>query len=149
MSKESFKLKGLVSHSEVVTQLEELLLGFKTRELHLGDAKTRLTLTPTDALDLKLEGKVKKDKQKLSIEIAWRLPEGVPLEVSVAPAEVLAEAAPETLPEEDLPAPQQVLIAPTQEFSQSMAFPLLKDPAEPCETSEEAKESKSAKGKRK
>jgi amphi-Trp domain-containing protein len=145
MSKESFKLKGLVSHTEVVTQLEELLQGFKTRELCLGDAKTRLTLTPSDALDLKIEGKIKKDKQKLSIEIAWRLPEGAPLEVSVAPA----DATPEALPEEDLPAPQHVQIAQTQEFSQAMAFPLLNDAEEPSDVVEEVKEGKSAKGKKK
>jgi amphi-Trp domain-containing protein len=148
MSKECIKIKGLFSHAEVVEQLEGLLQGFKTRELCLGDAKTSLTLAPADALDLELKGKSKKDKQKLSIELAWRLPEALPLEVSVTTepeAAVPDEVKPVTAAPAPASEPDKVQIATTEEFSQSLAFPFVKE-AEPLE--DVAKDAKALKSKK-
>ncbi len=72
MSKNGIVVKGVMDFASVNSFLDDVVKSFKARKVVVQRGDEFVTLVPTDAIDLELEAVVKKDKQKLSIELAWR-----------------------------------------------------------------------------
>ncbi|MCA1987487.1 MAG: amphi-Trp domain-containing protein [Desulfovibrio sp.] len=95
MSKSGLAIKGAMDFDSVSTFLTDLVASFKERTICVQRGEEFVTLKPGELIELELEVLVKKGKQKLSLELAWR--DEVLTEVE-APFKVSAK-------EPELPAP--------------------------------------------
>ncbi|MFW5734720.1 MAG: amphi-Trp domain-containing protein [Oceanidesulfovibrio sp.] len=71
-SKTGISVKGTMDFNSVTTFLEDLVKSFKEQQVVVQRGDEYVTLVPTDSIDLELEAAVKKGKQKLTVELAWR-----------------------------------------------------------------------------
>ncbi|AGW13279.1 amphi-Trp domain-containing protein [Megalodesulfovibrio gigas] len=121
MSKSGLAIKGAMDFDSVSTFLTDLVASFKERTICVQRGEEFVTLKPGELIELELEVLVKKGKQKLSLELAWRdevLTEvEAPFKVSskepepVVPAEDPCLA---TLPVAEAAAPATVLVKPEE-----------------------------------
>ena len=72
MSKSGLAIKGAMDFDSVSTFLTDLVASFKERTICVQRGEEFVTLKPGDLIELELEVLVKKGKQKLSLELAWR-----------------------------------------------------------------------------
>lgn len=71
-SKSGISVKGSMDFKSVTSFLEDLVKSFKDKTVVVQRGTEFVTLKPTDTIDLELEAAVKKGKQKLTVELAWR-----------------------------------------------------------------------------
>ncbi len=106
MSKNGIAIKGTMDFDSVSAFLADLVKSFKERTVCVQRGEEFVTLTPGDVVELELEAVVKKGKQKLSLELAWKdevLAEvEAPFKVSSKEPEVPVEAPAEesTVPDQ-------------------------------------------------
>lgn len=72
MSKSKLSLEQTMELAKVVATLEDVLNGLKNGSLTLQHGAESVTLTPPGVVELEMEASQKKDKEKLSIQIAWK-----------------------------------------------------------------------------
>lgn len=72
MTKTALSIKGAMDFDSVATFLADLVKSFKERTVCIQRGDEFVTLKPGDVMELELEAVVKKGKQKLSLEIAWK-----------------------------------------------------------------------------
>lgn len=84
MSNTNLKIKSTLSRLDVVNHLEQLVASLKAGSVCIRKGDKMVTLTPCDPVlfELAAEGKVEKDglREKLSIELKWKLSEDKPEE---------------------------------------------------------------------
>jgi amphi-Trp domain-containing protein len=72
MSKKEVKLKGVMDRHQVAAYLENLLIGLKAGEIKVEQGGQLVTLHPEQIINVEIEASVKKDKEKLEMELVWR-----------------------------------------------------------------------------
>ncbi|WP_320174472.1 amphi-Trp domain-containing protein [Maridesulfovibrio sp.] len=76
MSKEGrnkVSLKKKVGHEEAVTILEDILKSFKSGNMVIQNGEDSITLNPSDKISMEIKAKTKKLKNKLSMELSWKV----------------------------------------------------------------------------
>ena len=75
MKKREVTFKGKLSLEKTVEYLEALIKTLKDKKLVVQTEDSFITLTPSDSIELEVEASQKKDKnkEKLSIELSWKL----------------------------------------------------------------------------
>ncbi len=81
-SKSGISVKGSMDFKSVATFLDDLVRSFKDKTVVVQRGDEFVTLKPTDNIDLELEAVMKKGKQKLTLELAWREEAEIQEEVS-------------------------------------------------------------------
>lgn len=71
--KKKLKIEGMMERTQVAAYLESLVAGLKDGALHIQAGQESAVLTPPTVVDFEFEVASKKDKEKLSIEISWKL----------------------------------------------------------------------------
>lgn len=71
MEKRKIDVKMSLSYSEVVAYLEDLLKSFKSRKIVVQTGEDHLVMTPPEQVGVKVEAKIKKDKQSIGFELSW------------------------------------------------------------------------------
>jgi amphi-Trp domain-containing protein len=72
MSKQSVSLEKTMGLQEAIIYLEELVTSLKVGRIEVIEGEKRVILCPPSILDVEVEAKVKKDKQKFSLELSWK-----------------------------------------------------------------------------
>jgi amphi-Trp domain-containing protein len=71
-SKSGISVKGTMDFQSVTNFLDDLVKSFKDKKVVVQRGDEFVSLVPTDSIDLELEAVMKKGKQKLTVELAWR-----------------------------------------------------------------------------
>lgn len=71
-SKSGISVKGTMDFKSVATFLDDLVKSFKDKTVVVQRGDEFVTLKPADSIDIELEAVMKKGKQKLTLELAWR-----------------------------------------------------------------------------
>lgn len=96
MSKKEIEIKTALSAAEAASYLRELATCLEQGRVVLQRGAEFIELTPGQAMELELEAAEKKDRQKLSLELSWRLclpeqPAAVQLKISSEPPQPVEE----------------------------------------------------------
>ncbi len=106
----NISVKGSMDFNSTLAFLEDLVASIKEKTVCIQRGEEFITLKPTDTIEMEIEAKQKKGKEKLSIELSWRqeLPK-VESEEAEQPFSVSSKE-PEipAVPAEDEPAPCDV-----------------------------------------
>lgn len=99
MEKRKIDVKMSLSYSEVIAYLEDLLKSFKSRKIVVQTGEDHLVMTPPEQVGVKVEAKIKKDRQSIGFELSWVQCEPGSLSISdrepePAPAKTLPQAVP-------------------------------------------------------
>lgn len=71
MEKRKIDVKMSLSYSEVVAYLEDLLKSFRSRKIVVQKGTDHVVMTPPDQVGVKVEAKIKKDRQSIGFELSW------------------------------------------------------------------------------
>jgi len=66
------KVKKSMSASEVCTVLDDLVKSIREGKVCIESDEEFITLNPAEKINLEIEAEMKKDKQKMTIELNWR-----------------------------------------------------------------------------
>lgn len=72
MGKKSVETCNVMSSQETIAFLQDLQAGFEAGVLCVRKGAEFLTLQPGEKIEVEVEATVKKDKQKLVVELSWR-----------------------------------------------------------------------------
>lgn len=72
MGKKELTVSESMSLDSVITYLEDLVETLKRGKLCVQRGDEFLLLTPASTIDFELEGVVKKDKEKINLELSWK-----------------------------------------------------------------------------
>jgi amphi-Trp domain-containing protein len=70
-SRNDIALKGEMDRNDIIDMLERLVQGFKKGAVCLRKGSESMTLSPADHVGFGIEAEIKKDKQKVVIELRW------------------------------------------------------------------------------
>ena len=70
---DKIEMKALMESAAVADYLTALAKGFKSGRIVVEKDGESLTLTPAETAEVEVEARVKKDKARFSLEVAWRL----------------------------------------------------------------------------
>lgn len=76
MEKNKVSFKQSMTNEEAVNLIQDLVDSLKVGKIVLEQNDAFVSMTPGETVAVEIEGKQKKDKGELSIELAWRIPEG-------------------------------------------------------------------------
>jgi amphi-Trp domain-containing protein len=71
MSRDDIALKGQMDRKELAGLLVDMAQGFKHGTICIPQSKESVTLKPAEFLEYEIDVEIKKDKQKLTIELKW------------------------------------------------------------------------------
>jgi len=71
MEKRKIDVKMSLSYTEVVAYLEDLLKSFRSRKIVVQKGTDHVVMTPPDQVEVKIEAKIKKDRQSIGFELSW------------------------------------------------------------------------------
>ena len=71
MSKKKIVLSYTLDTASTVQYLETMVQGFKHGRIIVQKEGTVLTLNPSDMIEMTVEAKQKKDRQKIRIKLSW------------------------------------------------------------------------------
>ena len=71
MSKKELNLSVVLEKTEVIQYLESLAQSFRAEKVVIQKGSEFLTLLPSSQIEITVEAKQKKDKEKLVIEMSW------------------------------------------------------------------------------
>jgi len=106
MEKNKVSFKQSMANGEAVNLLQDLVNSFKAGKIVLEQEDAFVSMTPGETVDVEIEGKQKKDKGELSIELSWRNPEAgeekaSTLKISATEPEVMEETSEDGEAEEE------------------------------------------------
>jgi amphi-Trp domain-containing protein len=104
MEKRKIDVKMSLSYSEVVAYLEDLLKSFRSRKIVVQKGTDHVVMTPPDQVGVKVEAKIKKDRQSIGFELSWVQSEPGDLTISDREPDAVAIRA-DTQPAPVAPAP--------------------------------------------
>ncbi|MBF0480789.1 MAG: amphi-Trp domain-containing protein [Desulfovibrionaceae bacterium] len=67
------KLEGVMELREAIARIEAMSEGMKAGEVKLADDKETLVLHPARVVAVEFKAGQKKDKEKISLEISWKI----------------------------------------------------------------------------
>lgn len=73
--KKEVSFEKMMGADEAVSYLEELVGSFKERKIVIEQGEQVLSLSVPETVEIEVEARKKKGKEKLSIEFSWRFPE--------------------------------------------------------------------------
>lgn len=85
MGKDKVKAEGVMDVRELIVCLEDVVAGFKAGSVCMAVGEECLTLRPRGMMDMELKAVRTKDKEKLSLEIAWRRTDEADLRIGEVP----------------------------------------------------------------
>jgi amphi-Trp domain-containing protein len=71
MSKKEINLNVILNKDEIIQYLESLAQNLKSEKLVIEKGNQFLSLTPSAQIEINVEAKQKKGKEKLRIELSW------------------------------------------------------------------------------
>lgn len=87
--------KRFLEVKEVIAYLEALVAGFRSGKIVVEQAEQFVSLHPPELVEVEVAAKIKKNKSKFSLELAWRgNPEGQEKPLIITDREPEAPAAP-------------------------------------------------------
>ena len=72
MCKEKVAIKGMLDFDSTAALLEELAKSYRNKTVCIEMGKDVICLNPGEYIDVEVEASVKKGKQKMTIELAWK-----------------------------------------------------------------------------
>lgn len=72
MEKREVSLKSKLEQAKVISYLEDLTKSLKEGTVCVQQGTDIVTLRPSSYIEIELEASVKKNKERLSIELTWR-----------------------------------------------------------------------------
>lgn len=70
--KENFEFESYQDAETIVKYLESLIDGLQKGELTLTSGKNQIVLKPSNLMEVSIKARVKGEKNKLTIKIAWK-----------------------------------------------------------------------------
>lgn len=77
MDKNKLSVTQQLAYTDAVSYLEALLESFKAGQIVVAADGEQVTLSPREHVEVTVEAKSKKDKQKFSLELGWSYPPAV------------------------------------------------------------------------
>lgn len=77
MEKSKLSVTQQLAYTDAVAYLEALVESFKSGNIVVEQAGEFVTLSPREHVEVTIEAKAKKDKQKFSLELSWAYPPAV------------------------------------------------------------------------
>ena len=71
MENQKISVKMDLPYKEAVSYMKALVESLESGKIVVENGEEHVTLTPMEHVDIKVEAKAKKDKQKFSFEISW------------------------------------------------------------------------------
>lgn len=95
MEKNKVSFKQTMETEDAVKTLEDLVKSLKAGKIVVEQGEAFISMDPAEKVTVEIEGKQKRDKGELSIELSWRLSEAVEKEAALKISATEPEAAPE------------------------------------------------------
>ncbi len=73
MDKDKLAYRQIMTAAEAVTYLEGLIQGFKAGSVLVSQGEDSLALAPGQDIEVEVEARRKKDKERFSLEFSWRV----------------------------------------------------------------------------
>lgn len=119
MEKQKINVKKVLEYQDAVSYIEDLAKGFKSGTIVVESGGERVVLKPSAQVAVKVEAKIKHDKQKIAFELSWSEAAGAELRIgdtepAPAPAVRPEAGAPAMKPEAKTPAAKTPAMAPAK-----------------------------------
>lgn len=88
MSKQKVSVSMELAYSEALSYMKDLVKGMESGRINVESGEESVTLVPSERIAIKVEAKVKKDKQKFAFELSWA--------DQAEPTLVISDSKPET-----------------------------------------------------
>lgn len=99
MDKQKISVKKSLTCKEAVAYMQALVDSLESGKIVVESGEERVTLTPSKHIDIEVEAKTKKNKQKFGFEISWSNQDDAQLKISDGEPE--AERIPEKTGKEE------------------------------------------------
>ncbi len=73
MAKNKVKMEGMLELREVVARLEDVLSNLQAGSICMAVGEDCVTLRPTSIVSVSMKASQKKDKEKFSLELSWKI----------------------------------------------------------------------------
>ncbi|MBD3170278.1 MAG: amphi-Trp domain-containing protein [candidate division Zixibacteria bacterium] len=98
MDKQKVSIEKAMALDEATGYLEELVKGFRSGQIMIEEGDKSISLTTPENVEVEVEAKVKKGKEKFSFELSWKRvipeePEQEALNISTEETEAPAKPA--------------------------------------------------------
>lgn len=101
MSKQKVSVGMELAYSEALSYMKALVKGMESGRINVESGEESVTLVPSERIAIKVEAKVKKDKQKFAFELSWADYSEPTLIISDSKPETAGEAPKEETPAEE------------------------------------------------
>lgn len=101
MSKQKVSVSMELAYSEALSYMKALVKGMESGRINVESGEESVTLVPSERIAIKVEAKVKKDKQKFAFELSWADHSEPTLIISDSKPETAGEAPKEETPAEE------------------------------------------------
>jgi amphi-Trp domain-containing protein len=95
MEKNKVSFKQTMETEDAVKTLQDLVKSLRAGKIVVEQGEAFISMDPAEKVTVEIEGKQKKDKGELSIELSWRLPEAVEEEAALKISATEPQVAPE------------------------------------------------------
>jgi amphi-Trp domain-containing protein len=113
MEKTKLTVTQSLEFTEATAYLEALLQSFKTGTILVSQGEDSLELTPAPIVDVEVEAKVKKGRQKFSLELEWEETAEQPLVISGAASKAVSAESGQSEPAKEVAAVPAAKAAPS------------------------------------
>ncbi|WP_272701642.1 amphi-Trp domain-containing protein [Desulfovibrio sp. Fe33] len=117
MEKQKLSVKKVLEYKEAVSYIEDLAKSFKSGTIVLESGEELVVMKPSAQVTVKVEAKVKNDKQKIGFELSWNDTSETDLKIGdavPAPAVRPESGAPAVKPAAKVPAAKEPAMPPAK-----------------------------------
>ncbi|MEZ7197156.1 amphi-Trp domain-containing protein [Pseudodesulfovibrio karagichevae] len=119
MEKQKISVKKVLEYKDAVSYIEDLAKSFRSGTIVLESGEEHVVMKPSAQVGIKVEAKVKNDKQKIAFELSWSEASGGDLKIGdtrpeTVPAVQPEGGAPAVQPEAKAPATKTPAMAPAR-----------------------------------
>ncbi|MGE4424361.1 MAG: amphi-Trp domain-containing protein [Pseudodesulfovibrio sp.] len=119
MEKQKISVKKVLEYKDAVSYIEDLAKSFRSGTIVLESGEEHVVMKPSAQVGIKVEAKVKNDKQKIAFELSWSEASGGDLKIGdtrpeTVPAVQPEGGAPAVQPEAKTPAAKTPAMAPAK-----------------------------------
>jgi amphi-Trp domain-containing protein len=145
VEKQKISVKKVLEYEDAVSYIEDLAKSFRSGTIVLESGEEHVVMKPSAQVAIKVEAKVKHDKQKIGFELSWSETPDAELKIgdtepAPAPAVRPEGAAPAVQPEAKTPAAKEPAMAPAKtEQAKAPAKTAPETPAKPAPEPEAGK----------
>lgn len=140
MEKKKIEVKKNLEYTKAIAYMEDLLQSLKAGTIVVQSGDEHLTMTPGEHIEIKVEAKSKKGKQKFGFELSWTESEAADLTISdtVPDTQLVKKEASEVATKQEAKTPAKTVKAETPATKPAAKTPAKQAPAKKAASKKKA-----------